>query len=35
MNYDAGDYETSLNAAMQASDWNGFAARKAEAAKRG
>jgi aerobic carbon-monoxide dehydrogenase large subunit len=35
MNYDAGDYETSLNAAMQAADWTGFAARKAEAAKRG
>ncbi len=32
MNYDAGDYEASLNAAMQASDWNGFAARKEEAA---
>ena len=35
MNYDAGDYEASLNAAMQTSDWNGFAARKAEAAGRG
>ncbi|MBB3316538.1 carbon-monoxide dehydrogenase large subunit [Rhizobium sp. BK181] len=35
MNYDAGDYEASLNAAMQAADWNGFAARKAEAASRG
>ncbi|QFY61490.1 xanthine dehydrogenase family protein molybdopterin-binding subunit [Rhizobium grahamii] len=35
MNYDAGDYEASLEAAMQASDWNGFAARKAEAANRG
>ncbi len=35
MNYDAGDYEASLNAAMQAADWNGFQARKAEAASRG
>lgn len=35
MNYDAGDYEASLNAAMQAADWNGFAARKAEADRRG
>jgi len=35
MNYDAGDYEASLNAAMQAADWSGFAARKAEAASRG
>ncbi|MBX9457032.1 MAG: xanthine dehydrogenase family protein molybdopterin-binding subunit [Rhizobium sp.] len=35
MNYDAGDYEASLNAAMDASDWNGFAARKAEAKSRG
>ncbi|WP_077967935.1 xanthine dehydrogenase family protein molybdopterin-binding subunit [Ensifer adhaerens] len=35
MNYDAGDYEASLNAAMQASDWNGFAVRKAEAERRG
>jgi carbon-monoxide dehydrogenase large subunit len=35
MTYDAGDYEASLNAAMQASDWNGFAARKAEAKSRG
>jgi len=35
MNYDAGDYEASLNAAMAAADWNGFAARKAEAAGRG
>ncbi|MBW9114450.1 xanthine dehydrogenase family protein molybdopterin-binding subunit [Rhizobium cauense] len=35
MNYDAGDYEASLNAAMQAADWNGFSARKAEAAGRG
>ncbi|MBP1858352.1 xanthine dehydrogenase family protein molybdopterin-binding subunit [Rhizobium herbae] len=35
MTYDAGDYEASLEAAMAASDWNGFAARKAEAARRG
>lgn len=34
MNYDAGDYEASLNAAMQQADWNGFPARKAEAAAR-
>ncbi|MDW5317961.1 xanthine dehydrogenase family protein molybdopterin-binding subunit [Rhizobium sp. PL01] len=35
MNYDAGDYEASLEAAMASADWNGFAARKAEAASRG
>lgn len=35
MNYDAGDYEASLEAAMATADWNGFAARKAEAARRG
>ena len=35
MTYDAGDYEASLNAAMAESDWNGFAARKAEAKSRG
>ncbi|WP_429815122.1 xanthine dehydrogenase family protein molybdopterin-binding subunit [Ensifer sp. B1-9] len=35
MNYDAGDYDASLEAAMKAADWNGFAARKAEAAGRG
>ena len=35
MNYDAGDYEASLDAAMTAADWNGFAARKAEARSRG
>lgn len=35
MNYDAGDYEASLNAAMEAADWNGFPARKAEAKSRG
>ncbi|MCO6184924.1 xanthine dehydrogenase family protein molybdopterin-binding subunit [Rhizobium sp. L1K21] len=35
MNYDTGDYEASLNAAMEAADWNGFEARRAEAASRG
>ncbi|MFK0277764.1 xanthine dehydrogenase family protein molybdopterin-binding subunit [Ensifer sp. NPDC090286] len=35
MNYDAGDYDASLEAAMKAADWNGFAARRAEAAGRG
>ncbi len=35
MNYDAGDYETSLNAAMQAADYDGFAARREEAKGRG
>ncbi|NRQ15967.1 xanthine dehydrogenase family protein molybdopterin-binding subunit [Ensifer sesbaniae] len=35
MNYDAGDYEASLDAAMKAADWNGFAARKADAESRG
>jgi aerobic carbon-monoxide dehydrogenase large subunit len=35
MNYDAGDYEASLNAAMKAADYAGFPARKAEAEGRG
>ncbi|MBV2185288.1 MAG: xanthine dehydrogenase family protein molybdopterin-binding subunit, partial [Rhizobium sp.] len=35
MNYDAGNYEASLEAAMAAADWNGFPARKAAAAARG
>lgn len=35
MNYDAGDYAASLDAAMKASDYAGFAARKAAAAKKG
>ncbi len=35
MCYDAGDYDASLDAAMKAADWNGFPARKAEAARRG
>ncbi len=35
MAYDAGDYDTTLNAALKAADYDGFAARKAEAARRG
>ncbi|KKX27807.1 xanthine dehydrogenase family protein molybdopterin-binding subunit [Rhizobium sp. LC145] len=35
MNYDAGDYEASLNAAMQAADWSGFAERRAQSEARG
>ncbi len=35
MAYDAGDYDATLEAAMKAADWDGFAARKAEAEKRG
>ncbi|RAZ89176.1 xanthine dehydrogenase family protein molybdopterin-binding subunit [Mesorhizobium hawassense] len=35
MNYDAGDYNASLDAAMKASDYAGFTRRKADAAKRG
>ncbi|BAV45860.1 oxidoreductase molybdopterin-binding subunit, protein [Mesorhizobium loti] len=35
MNYDAGDYGASLDAAMSASDYAGFAKRKAAAAKKG
>lgn len=35
MNYDAGNYEASLEASMKQADWAGFAARKAEAEKRG
>jgi len=35
MCYDAGDYEASLSAAMKASDYDGFPARKAEAKNRG
>ena len=35
MCYDAGDYDASLNAAMKASDYAGFPARKAEAKSRG
>jgi carbon-monoxide dehydrogenase large subunit len=35
MNYDAGDYEASLNAAMQAADWNGFSVRRQQSEARG
>ncbi len=35
MAYDAGDYEASLQAAMQAADYAGFEARRAEAKSRG
>jgi carbon-monoxide dehydrogenase large subunit len=35
MNYDAGDYETSLNAAMKAADYDGFARRRDKAKKAG
>jgi len=35
MNYDAGDYGASLDAAMKAADYAGFPGRKAEAARRG
>ncbi|MBL0374735.1 xanthine dehydrogenase family protein molybdopterin-binding subunit [Rhizobium sp. KVB221] len=35
MNYDTGDYEASLEAAMAAADWNGFAARKAQSQAKG
>ncbi|TPK98123.1 xanthine dehydrogenase family protein molybdopterin-binding subunit [Mesorhizobium sp. B2-4-12] len=35
MNYDAGDYGASLDAAMKTADYAGFATRKADAAKRG
>ena len=35
MNYDAGNYEASLEAAMGAADWNGFPARRAESERRG
>jgi carbon-monoxide dehydrogenase large subunit len=35
MNYDAGDYEASLNAAMAAADWSGFASRRQRSEARG
>jgi carbon-monoxide dehydrogenase large subunit len=35
MCYDAGDYAASLDAAMQAADWEGFAARREDAKRRG
>src|SRR5690606_28933987 len=35
MNYDAGDYDASLDMALKAADYAGFPARRDEAAKRG
>ncbi len=35
LQYDSGDYEATLKKAMELADWNGFPARKAEAAGRG
>ena len=35
MNYDAGDYNVTLDAALEAADYAGFEARRAEAEKRG
>ncbi|WP_323795246.1 xanthine dehydrogenase family protein molybdopterin-binding subunit [Nisaea sp.] len=35
MNYDSGDFPTIMQKAVEASDWNGFTARKAESEKRG
>jgi carbon-monoxide dehydrogenase large subunit len=35
MCYDAGDFEASLDAAMEAADYAGFPARKEEAKSRG
>ena len=35
LQYDSGDYGATLEACLKAADWAGFAARKAEAAKRG
>ncbi len=35
LNYDSGDYQATLKAALAASDWDGFPARRAEAARRG
>ncbi len=35
LQYDSGDYEATLNAALKVSDWAGFEARRAEAAQRG
>lgn len=35
MNYDTGDFQASLDAAMAEADWAGFPARKAEAERRG
>ena len=35
LTYDIGDYEATMSAALKASDWDGFAARKAESARNG
>ncbi len=35
LQYDSGDYQSTLEQALKAADWNGFQARKAEAKKRG
>ena len=35
LNYDSGDYEATLNAALAAADWDGFPARRRAAAGRG
>ena len=35
LQYDSGDYFATLDAALQAHDWDGFPARRAEAARRG
>ena len=35
LQYDSGDYQTTQRVAMEAADWDGFPARRAEAARRG
>jgi carbon-monoxide dehydrogenase large subunit len=35
LQYDTGDYEATLDLALEAADWKGFEARRAEAARRG
>ncbi len=35
LQYNSGDYQTTQRVAMEAADWNGFPARRAEAARRG
>ncbi len=35
MQYDSGDYQTTLASAMKATDWDGFEQRRAESARRG
>jgi len=35
MQYDSGDYQTTLASAMKAADWDGFEQRRAESARRG